>query len=80
MAFCSSNSTKGVAVPKPKCFEKEMFVKEKCLLGPGPSNPSERVLRSLSRPVMGHLHPETLKVRNIPNINFSMRKILCKQH
>lgn len=51
-------------VPKPKCFEEPLYVKEKRLLGAGPSNASEEILKAVSRPVMGHLHPETLKVRS----------------
>lgn len=59
MASCSRSCEE---VPKPKCFDDEMYVKEKRLMGPGPSNPPERVLHALSKPIMGHLHPETLKV------------------
>lgn len=50
-------------VPVPQCFSTPMFVKEKRLLGAGPSNPPTDVLKALSLPMMGHLHPETLKVR-----------------
>lgn len=39
-----------------------MIVKEKRLLGAGPSNPPKSVLSALSGPMMGHLHPETLQV------------------
>lgn len=49
-------------IPVPQCFSTPMFVKEKRLLGAGPSNPPNDVLKSLSLPMMGHLHPETLKV------------------
>lgn len=62
MAFCSKKCENELSVSKPKCFANEMYVKEKRLLGPGPSNPSDSVLRALSRPMMGHLHPETLQV------------------
>lgn len=37
-------------------------VPSKILMGPGPSNPSQRILDSLSLPMLGHLHPETLKI------------------
>lgn len=49
-------------IPVPQCFTTPMFVKEKRLLGAGPSNPPNDVLKALSLPMMGHLHPETLKV------------------
>lgn len=49
-------------VPVPEFFSTPMIVKEKRLLGAGPSNPPNDVLRALSLPMMGHLHPETLKV------------------
>lgn len=32
------------------------------LMGPGPSNTSSRVLAAASQPLMGHLHPEILKI------------------
>lgn len=48
--------------PPPSCFLEPLKTKEKILLGPGPSNSSERVLKSMSRQLMGHLHPETLKI------------------
>ena len=32
------------------------------LMGPGPSNVSERVLKAQSLPTLGHLHPEFCKV------------------
>lgn len=52
-----------IDVPVPQCFATPIFVKEKRLLGAGPSNPPNDVLKALSLPMMGHLHPETLKVR-----------------
>lgn len=78
MAFCPSKcANEGITVPKPECFAKEMYVKEKRLLGPGPSNPSDHVLRALSRPMMGHLHPETLQVCTacaVRSRHFDLRK------
>ncbi|XP_034941813.1 serine--pyruvate aminotransferase, mitochondrial [Chelonus insularis] len=32
------------------------------LLGPGPSNLSPRVIKALSNPLLGHMHPETFKL------------------
>ncbi|KAK2585234.1 hypothetical protein KPH14_009936 [Odynerus spinipes] len=37
---------------------KSLQVPERTLMGPGPSNCSERVLKSLQHQVIGHLHPE----------------------
>ena len=37
-------------------------VPQKLLLGPGPSNPDPRILRSQALPVLGHLHDEFLTV------------------
>lgn len=49
-------------IPVPDCFSTPMFVKQKRLLGAGPSNMPDNVQKALSMPMMGHLHPETLKV------------------
>lgn len=46
----------------PKVFNNEMFVPEKTLMGPGPSNYPSRVRKALSNPVLGQLHPETFKI------------------
>jgi hypothetical protein len=40
-------------------------VPHKTLMGPGPSNVSQRVLKATALPVLGHLHPEFCKVRFI---------------
>jgi len=45
--------------------EVEQRVEEgRLLMGPGPSNVSARVLRAMSRPLVGHLDPEFLKIMN----------------
>ncbi|KAB7494767.1 Serine--pyruvate aminotransferase, mitochondrial, partial [Armadillidium nasatum] len=46
----------------PACLLRPVRVPSKLLLGPGPSNVSERVLRSMTSPMLGHLHPEFLKI------------------
>ncbi|KAL7638640.1 UNVERIFIED_CONTAM: hypothetical protein RMT77_011212 [Armadillidium vulgare] len=46
----------------PTCLLRPVRVPSKLLLGPGPSNVSERVLRSMTSPMLGHLHPEFLKI------------------
>ncbi|XP_057322235.1 alanine--glyoxylate aminotransferase [Microplitis mediator] len=35
---------------------------KRLLLGPGPSNLSERVIRAISNPLVGHMHAETFKM------------------
>lgn len=50
-------------LPPPVVLNTPLFVPEKLLMGPGPSNCSPRVLRALSQPVLGHLHIETTKVQ-----------------
>ena len=37
-------------------------VREKLLLGPGPSNPSAGVLEALGRPMLGHMDPEFIEI------------------
>ncbi len=39
-----------------------MNVPRKLLLGPGPSNAPPRILAASALPLLGHLHPEFLKV------------------
>ena len=39
-----------------------MNVPSKLLMGPGPSNAPPRVLASMAQPLLGHLHPEFVKV------------------
>lgn len=70
MACCdkvqSASDDYDVAVPD--VMLKSMFVREKRLLGAGPSNLPDTVRSALSLPVMGHLHPETLQVDIMPMI------------
>ncbi|XP_061387951.1 alanine--glyoxylate aminotransferase [Musca vetustissima] len=49
-------------VPPPACLKRSLYVPNKTLMGPGPSNCSQRVLTSLMNPVLGHLHPECLEI------------------
>lgn len=34
----------------------------KRMMGPGPSNASERVLHAMAQPLLGHMHPETFRL------------------
>lgn len=49
-------------VPPPLVLKRALFVPSKTLMGPGPSNCSQRVLEAMSNPVLGHMHPECLQV------------------
>ena len=49
-------------IPKPDVFDVPLKVVEKTMTGAGPSNYHERIRRSMSLPVLGHLHSETLKI------------------
>src|SRR3954466_5937822 len=39
-----------------------MLLRERVLMGPGPSNPYPEVTQALARPVMGHLDPDFLSL------------------
>lgn len=62
MACHRKTSITEFEITAPECLSKPMFVRDKRLLGAGPSNPPTAVLNALSLPMMGHLHPETLQV------------------
>lgn len=49
-------------VPPPDSLKSPLVVPTKTMMGPGPSNLSERVRTALSNPILGHLHPECLKI------------------
>ena len=46
---------------EPDCFD-ELKPSKRILLGPGPSDVPDRVLRALSAPTVGHLDPEYLQI------------------
>lgn len=49
-------------LPVPVELKQSLYVPNKTLMGPGPSNCTQRVLDSLSNPVLGHMHPECFEV------------------
>ena len=53
-----------LAVKTPKCFEQPINIPSKLLMGPGPSNAAESVLKISSAPLLGHLHTEFIKVKS----------------
>lgn len=46
----------------PVVFKDPLNVVEKTMTGAGPSNYHDHVRNAMSLPIMGHLHPETLKI------------------
>lgn len=48
----------------PESLTKPLVVPKKIMMGPGPSNASERVLQAMSQPILGHLHAESLQLMN----------------
>ena len=49
-------------VSPPETLKGALTIPEKTLLGPGPSNVPERILKAMALPTIGHLHPEFCKV------------------
>ena len=49
-------------VTPPESLKGTLTIPEKTLLGPGPSNVPERILKAMALPSIGHLHPEFCKV------------------
>lgn len=47
----------------PKNLKRPLFVPNKTLMGPGPTNASQRVLTSLGNPLLGHMHSECFQVK-----------------
>ena len=52
----------GLTVQAPEVLKAPIVVPEKTLMGPGPSNTPDRVLKALALPTLGHLHPEFCKI------------------
>ena len=48
-------------VSPPETLKNPIHVPEKLLMGPGPSNVSQRVLNAQALPTLGHLHAEFCK-------------------
>ena len=55
-------SKMSLSVSAPEILKTPMSIPEKTLLGPGPSNVPDRVLKAMALPTIGHLHPEFTKV------------------
>lgn len=46
----------------PQCLAKPLDVPSKLLMGAGPSNAADQVLKAGSLPLLGHLHTEFVQV------------------
>ncbi|XP_062306553.1 alanine--glyoxylate and serine--pyruvate aminotransferase a [Osmerus eperlanus] len=51
-----------LTVPPPKCLENPFVAPHRFMFGPGPSNVPPRILAAGANPIVGHMHPEMLKV------------------
>jgi hypothetical protein len=60
--FCRNMSSSKLAVGPPQVLKQPIHVPVKIMMGPGPSNVSDRVLQAQALPTIGHLHPEYCKV------------------
>lgn len=49
-------------IPPEERILRPLNVREKRLLGPGPSNMADSISKSLAQPLLGHLDPEFLQV------------------
>ena len=61
-------SKMSLSVGPPEVLKTPMSIPEKTLLGPGPSNVPDRVLKAMALPTIGHLHPEFTKVIKIKDL------------
>ncbi|XP_074107141.1 alanine-glyoxylate aminotransferase isoform X1 [Cotesia typhae] len=61
-SFALTIKKAGVLKPVSDELLQSMKVPKRLLLGPGPSNLSERVIKAISNPLLGHMHLETFKM------------------
>ena len=57
--------TMAVDYQSPQCLSRPIEVPEQLLMGAGPSNAAENVLKAGSLPLLGHLHTEFTQVPDI---------------
>lgn len=58
----------------PQCLAKPIAVPSKLLMGAGPSNAAENVLKAGSLPLLGHLHTEFTQVILLLDFDLISRK------
>ena len=56
------SSTRRERFPASRSLFTPLTVPQKLLLGPGPANASPRILSASALPLLGHLHPEFVKI------------------
>lgn len=56
-------SAGGLKPPPRELFEPLIVPQGRLLLGPGPTNLSNRVIRAMANPLLGHMHPEIFRVK-----------------
>lgn len=61
--------------PVPKTLRRPILVKPHVLMGSGPTNPSQRIIEALSKPVMG-MHTEELQKVRSPFFTFLLSFII----
>ncbi|XP_060624049.2 alanine--glyoxylate aminotransferase [Anolis sagrei] len=59
---CRTMSSQKLQVAPPAPLLRPMFVPERLLMGPGPSNSSPRVLSAGGRQLIGHIHKEMIQI------------------
>ena len=62
LLFIQQYRNMSLTVTPPESLKGPLTIPEKTLLGPGPSNVPDRVLKAMAMPTIGHLHPEFCKV------------------
>jgi hypothetical protein len=68
-----SVSTMAVDYQPPQCLSRPIEVPSKLLMGAGPSNAAENVLKAGSLPLLGHLHTEFIQVLHF----FFKKNVIC---
>ncbi|CAJ0565683.1 unnamed protein product, partial [Mesorhabditis spiculigera] len=58
----NASSRPEMSPPVPKCLLEPMDIPKRELFGPGPSNMGSNIQESASRSLLGHLHPEFVKI------------------
>ncbi|GLH11059.1 Serine--pyruvate aminotransferase [Gryllus bimaculatus] len=51
-----------ITLKPPNSLSRPLFVPQKLLMGPGPTNSSPRVLKAMGLPILGHMHKECINV------------------
>jgi len=63
----------GMSLETSEALKQPLKIKQKLLLGPGPSNPHPAIYDAMAQPILGYINPDFLKV---PSLKFSPFKFL----